>query len=81
MDTRRHANEDADNRLVKKLGLDKRFGFHSLRHTFAPWLVKEGVSIYEVQKLPGHSSVAVTQVYSHLAASELQGTVNKLSLN
>jgi len=35
-----------------------------LRHTFASWLVHDGVRLYEVQKLPAHSSIAVTQVYS-----------------
>ena len=59
---------------------EERLHFHSLRHTFASWLVQDGVSIYAVQKLLGHSSVAVTQVYSHLAASELHGAVNKISI-
>jgi len=52
----------------------------SLRHTFATWLVQEGVPIYEVQKLLGHSSISVTQVYSLLAASELHGAVNKIQV-
>ncbi len=65
---------------VRKAGLNKKLHFHSLRHTFATWLVQEGVSIYEVQKLLGHSSISVTQIYSHLAASELHSAVNKISL-
>jgi len=67
-------------RYVRKAGLDPKLHFHSLRHTFATWLVQEGVSIYEVQKLLGHSSISVTQVYSHLAASELHSAVNKIHL-
>jgi site-specific recombinase XerD len=62
-----------------KLDNDK-LHFHSLRHTFASWLVQDGVNIYEVQKLLGHSSVKVTEVYSHLAASELRSAVNRISL-
>jgi hypothetical protein len=46
------------------------------RHPFATRLVQEGFSIYEVQKLLGHSDISVTQVYSHLAASEPDGAVN-----
>ncbi len=65
---------------LRKAGLSEKLHFHSLRHTFATWLVQEGVSIYEVQKLLGHSSISVTQIYSHLAASELHGAVNKISL-
>jgi site-specific recombinase XerD len=66
---------------ARKAGLNDKLHFHSLRHTFASWLVQDGVSIYEVQKLLGHSSVKVTEVYSHLAASELHGAVNRLNLN
>ena len=63
---------------VRKSGLNKKLHFHSLRHTFATWLVKAGVSIYEVQKLLGHSNVTITQVYSHLASEELHSAVSKL---
>ncbi len=65
---------------VSVAGLNDKLHFHSLRHTFASWLVQDGVSIYEVQKLLGHSSVKVTEVYSHLAASELHNAVNKISI-
>ncbi len=52
-----------------------------MRHTFATWLVQAGVSLYEVQKLLGHSSISTTQIYAHLAASELHGAVNRISLD
>jgi excisionase family DNA binding protein len=42
-------------------------GWHVLRHTFASWLVSAGVDLYAVQKLMGHSTIAMTQRYSHLA--------------
>lgn len=54
---------------------------HLLSHTFATWLVQSGVGIYEVQKLMGHSSVAITQVYTHLAPSELHSAVDKITLS
>jgi integrase/recombinase XerC len=66
---------------ARKAGLNEKLHFHSLRHTFATWLVQEGVSIYEVQKLLGHSNISVTQVYSQLAASELHSAVNKISVS
>ena len=68
-------------RGVRLAGLNERFHFHTLRHTFATWLVQSGVPIYEVQKLLGHSSVKITEVYSHLAASELHSAVNRIALN
>jgi site-specific recombinase XerD len=69
-------------RAVRSANLENgRLHFHSLRHTFATWLVQNGVSIYEVQNLLGHSSIAVTQVYAHLAPSQLQSAVDKISLS
>ena len=68
-------------KYVVVAGLNDKLHFHSLRHTFATWLVQSGVGIYEVQKLMGHSSIAVTQIYAHLAPSELHSTVNKISLS
>ncbi|MDD8019255.1 MAG: tyrosine-type recombinase/integrase [Bacteroidota bacterium] len=59
---------------------EDRLHFHSLRHTFASWLVQDGVSLYEVQKLLGHSNIAVTQVYSHLQPEQLHNTVNKIQI-
>jgi integrase len=61
---------------IQKKGLH----FHSLRHTFASWLVQEGVSLYEVQRLLGHSNIAVTEIYSHLQPCQLHNAVNKLQI-
>ena len=66
--------------VVIRAGLNNKLHFHSLRHTFATWLVQNGVGIYEVQKLLGHSSIAVTQVYAHLAPSELHVAVDKIAI-
>jgi len=66
---------------VRSAGLPDRLHFHSLRHTFASWLVQDGVSLYEVQKLLGHSSISVTQVYSHLQPEQLHETVNRLKVS
>jgi len=60
--------------------LDSKLHFHSLRHTFASLLVKEGVSLYHVQRLLGHSSSRVTEIYAHLGTSELNSSVEKLAI-
>jgi len=54
--------------------------FHSPRDTFATSLVQKGVSIIEVQKLLGNSGIKVTQIYGHLAASDLPDAVNKIRI-
>jgi len=64
---------------VRKSELDERIHFHSLRHSFASNLIKEGVSIYEISKLLGHSSISVTEIYSHLDIGTLKEAVNKFN--
>lgn len=67
-------------RFVRKAGLGEELHFHSLRHTFASWLVEQGVSLYEVQKMMGHSSIMVTEKYSHLDVGNLHGSINKIGV-
>lgn len=64
---------------VLEAKINPKLKFHSLRHTFASWLVQRGVSIYEVSKLLGHSSVNVTQIYSHLRTEDLRASINLLN--
>lgn len=53
----------------------KDFRLHDLRHSFASQLVQRGVPLYTVQKLLGHSSMAMTARYSHLAQDDLAAAV------
>ena len=54
----------------------ENFRRHDLRHTFASRLVSSGVSLYVVQAFLGHSSIKVTERYSHLAQEYLQQAIN-----
>lgn len=49
----------------------RRGTVHQLRHTYASWLVIDGVAIRVVQELLGHASVQTTERYSHLAPSAI----------
>jgi integrase len=57
-------------RIRKRAGLIG-VRLHDLRHSFASFLVNNGVSIYVVQGLLGHANVRATQRYAHLANETL----------
>jgi site-specific recombinase XerD len=61
-------------------GLPEELHLHSTRHTFASLLVSSGVPIYSVSKLLGHSSLAMTQIYSHLEPQQLSDEVQRLQI-
>jgi len=64
--------------LVKGAGL-KNFRLHDCRHHFASKLVQAGVDLYTVKELLGHSEIAMTEKYSHLAPDNLRAAVEKVT--
>lgn len=51
---------------------------HDLRHTFASFLVQNGVPIYQVSTLLGHSDTRITQRYAHIAPEYLHDAMKSL---
>lgn len=49
---------------------------HTLRHTFATAMLNNGAELNAVKELLGHSSLASTQVYTHISFKELQELYN-----
>jgi integrase len=54
--------------------------FHTLRHTFASWLVMSGVDLLTVARLMGHSTIKqVQETYGHLSPEHRRAAVELLS--
>ena len=53
--------------------------FHSIRHTYASMLLKNGVDIETVAELMGHTAISITQIYLHSSTNQKQDAVNKLN--
>ena len=64
----------------KRAGIDD-FHIQDLRHTFASWLVMEGVPLLQVSKLLRHASVQMTERYAHLAPDHLHDAVDNLGFS
>lgn len=56
-------------RIADAAGLEN-VGWHTLRHTFASWLVTAGVPIFTVSKMLGHQSMRMTERYAHLNSEQ-----------
>jgi integrase len=67
-------------RRCQTIPLEKRekVTFHCLRHTAASLLVAEGVPLFDVAKILGHSTLAVTMRYAHFSPEAGRAGIDKL---
>ena len=74
--TAQHAYYNA----VRKSGLQRLGGIHTLRHCFATHLMEQGVDIYSIQRWMGHISVHTTSGYMHVRDEHLRKFVSPLDM-
>jgi len=61
----------------KKIGLDKKISPHTLRHSFATHLIKNGADLRTIQLILGHESITTTEIYTHLDTLHLEEVLKK----
>lgn len=55
-------------KALNRAGIEN-FRWHDLRHTWASWLVQEGVSLYSLQEMGGWKTPQMVRRYAHLSPS------------
>jgi integrase/recombinase XerD len=54
--------------LAREAGINKQIGLHTLRHSIATHLLQSGLTLEEVSRFLGHTSLESTQIYTHISA-------------
>lgn len=65
-------------RVLSQITTKQKRSPHLLRHTFATQMLNEGADLNVIKEILGHSSLAATQVYTHVSISKLKQMHEKL---
>lgn len=81
---RHHVLESGLQKAVKRaaiqVGIVKRVGCHTLRHSFATHMLENGMNIRLLQELLGHADVKTTEIYTHVMSRDIRAIKSPLDL-
>lgn len=63
---------------MKKAGIHKNVGIHTLRHSYATHLLEYGTDISLIQKLLGHNNIKTTLIYAQVSNNSIKNVESPL---
>ncbi len=63
---------------IKEVGIHRKCGSHTFRHSFATRLLESGYDIRTIQELMGHASVETAEIYTHALNQGGRGVVSPI---
>ena len=66
---------------IEASDIKKHVTFHCGRHSFASLLLENGVDIYTIKDLMGHTNVRTTQIYTHIVNEKKEKAANTLHID
>ena len=65
------------NDSCKNAKLEKKISPHTLRHSFATHLIRNGADLRTIQLILGHENITTTEIYTHLDTFHLEEVLKK----
>ena len=62
---------------AKEANIRKNISPHTLRHSYATHLIKNGADLRTIQLILGHESIITTEIYTHLDTYHLEEVLKK----